>query len=151
MSDALVPILLPLMFLIGAGAFAFGSAFSFGRKRRWLEEGVVVEGEVIGYVERPRSTTGQRREDDNEPEIPMHSPIVAYHSADGVLRRLTASAVQRHGSWTIGQILPVRYARTQPETADLDSIATSNVPGIAMAILSALCLLVGGLVFFAGR
>jgi hypothetical protein len=139
------------LFLIGAGVLAFGSALAFNRRRHWQEEGVTVEGEVVGFVERPRSTTEARREENDEPEVPMHSPIVAYHSADGRMHRLTSSAVQRHGTWTIGQKLPVRYRRSVPGDADLETMAMSNVPGIAMAILAALCLLVASAVFFAGR
>jgi hypothetical protein len=151
MSESLVPVILPLMFLIGAGVFAFGSALAFGRKRRWLEEGVAVEGEVVGFVERPRSTTETTRDEDGEPEAPRHSPIVAYHSADGRMHRLTSSAVQGHGTWTIGQKLPVRYRRSVPGDADLETMATSNVPAVAMAVLAGLCLVVAAVVFLAGR
>ncbi len=149
MADTVLTIILPGMFGLGAAGLAALSAVSFGKTRRWRSEGVTVEGEVVDLVKRdlpPRENLEERDE-----RVQKYSPVLSYRSSDGTSRRATSSAAEPEGAYKVGQKVTVRYLSTEPETADLEKMAVSNVPGIAFAILAFLFGAVALVVFFAAQ
>ena len=149
MGDAVVSLLLPAMFGVGALLMAALAVAAFRKTRRWRTEGVTVEGEVVDFVERelpPRENL-----DELDKRIQKYSPVLSFVAADGKTYRVTTSAAEPPGAYTIGERLPVRYLPSSPEQADLEKMAVSNVPGIAFTILSLIAGTVAVVVFNAAR
>ena len=110
------------------------SVAAFRKTRRWRTEGATVEGEVVDFVKRELSSRDDI--DERDDRVQKYSPVLTYTAADGKTYRITASACEPDGAYTIGQRLPVRYLTTSPREGDLEKMAVSNVPGIAFAILA---------------
>jgi hypothetical protein len=148
-DDVVVSWILPAMFGLGALAMAALAAAAFRKTRRWRTEGATVEGEVVGFVKRelpPRENLDER-----DDRVQKFSPVLSFVAADGNTYRVTASAAEPDGAYTLGQRLPVRYLAASPNEADLERIAVSNVPGVAFAILSVLVGAAAVVVFNATR
>jgi uncharacterized protein YbjT (DUF2867 family) len=114
-------------------AFLFGSVAAFlawatrkaiARRRLWLDDGVLVEGEIVGFKEKPRASTKAGR-------VPV-APVVSYRttgpdsepsrftSADAsipnpyVVVRRTPTGTDFGCSTTWEAIAPERWAHTKP-------------------------------------
>ena len=149
MGDAVVSVVLPAMFGIGALLTAALAVAAFRKTRRWRTEGITVEGEVVDFVERelpPRENLDER-----DDRVQKYSPVLSFASADGKTYRVTASAAEPPGAYSLGERLPVRYLASSPDQADLEKMAVSNVPGIAFTILSLIAGTVAVVVFNAAR
>ena len=148
-NDAAVVLVLSTMFGLGSILMAALAVAAFRKTRRWRAEGVTVEGEVVGIVERELS----RRDhfDERDDRVQKYSPLLSYIAADGNRYQVTASACEPHGAYTLGQRLPVRYLASMPNEGDLETMAVSNVPGIALSILAFLAGAAAVLVFTAAQ
>lgn len=102
----------------GAGLWcARMSVVAWRRRQDWKRGGVVVTGEVIGFEERSDTNASDRR--------PLFAPIVTFRSAEGYAGRFTSSQAVRPNPYTVGQKVAVRYMRSSPADADLDSATGS--------------------------
>ena len=144
----MVSLVLPAMFGLGALAMGALAVAAFRKTRRWRTEGVTVEGEVVGFVERELRMRENLNERDDR--VQKFSPVLSF-AADGKTHRVTASAAEPQGAYELGQRLPVRYLASAPDQADLEKIAVSNVPGIAFTILAIIAGTVAAVVFNAAR
>jgi hypothetical protein len=97
-------------------------------RRAWQEEGVVVDGEIVGFEERADTDVTERRK--------LFAPIVAFRTAEGAPMRFTSSVASRPNPYTIGQTIAVRYKRLTPAVADLDSAATSLMVVIVTGVMA---------------
>ena len=104
------------------------SALAFGARRRWKTEGVVADGEILGFEE--------RRDTDPQDHRPLFAPIVQFRPGGGSPIRFVSSQAQRPNPYTVGQIVPVRYMPLEPAKADLDSAAGSLLVPLATAVMA---------------
>lgn len=104
------------------------SLFAFARLRRWKEEGVVAEGQIVGFEERSDTNPSDRRK--------LFAPIVEFRTAEGAPFRFTSSVANRPNPYTVGQKIAVRYLRLTPAEADLDSASSSLLLPLASAVMA---------------
>jgi hypothetical protein len=149
MSDPVIQYGLPGMFSLAAVGLAVLARSAFGKTRNWREQGVTVEGEVIGFVE--RELPGRESLEARDEREPKFSPVLSFTAVDGIAHRVTASAAEPRGAYTVGQKLLVRYLPDAPDKADLESMAVSNMPGLALSILAVSAGSVALLVFLGMR
>jgi hypothetical protein len=148
-NDVVVSLVLPAMFGLGSLLMAALAVAAFRKTHRWRTEGVTVEGEVVGFMQRELPTRDNI--EDRDDRVQKFSPILSFVAAAGSTHRVTASAAEPHGAYSLGQRLPVRYLASSPDDADLEKMAVSNVPGIALTILALLAAAVAIVVFNASR
>jgi len=97
-------------------------------RRAWQEEGVVVDGEIVGFEEKADTDITERRK--------LFAPIVTFRTAEGAPMRFTSSVSNRPNPYTVGQTIAVRYKRLTPAVADLDSAATSLMAVIVTGVMA---------------
>jgi hypothetical protein len=126
-------------------ALVFGSLAAFlmwatrkaaARRRLWLNDGVLVDGEIVGFKERPRASTRAGR-------IPV-APVVSYRTAgpDSELKRFTSAEASFPNPFALGQRVPVRYMAGDARAAELDSAVRGWTFILAIGTLAAACLVV---------
>ena len=149
MDKVVVSLVLPAMFGLAALVMAALAVAAFRKTQRWREEGITVDGEVVGFLERelPPRENFEERDD----RVPKFSPVLSFVAGDGHSYQVTASAAEPQGAYTLGQRLPVRYLASSPSQADLEKMAVSNVPGIALTVLALLAGTVAVVVFNGAR
>jgi hypothetical protein len=104
------------------------SVIAFLARRRWREEGVVVDGEIVGFEERADTDIRDRR--------PLFAPIVSFKTAEGVPIRFVSARAERPNPYTVGQKVPVRYKRLTPAEADLDAVTSGLFVVVATAVMA---------------
>lgn len=97
-------------------------------RQSWKEEGVVVDGEIVGFEERKDTDIAERR--------PLFAPIVTFQTREGAPMRFTSSVAQRPNPYTVGQKIAVRYKRLTPAVADLDSAAKSLMVVVVTGVMA---------------
>jgi hypothetical protein len=121
----------------GAGAFlAWATRKAMARRRVWLDDGVVVEGEIVGFKEQHRAGTKAGR-------VPV-APIVSYRATgpEAEVRRFTSAEASFPNTFVLAQRVRVRYLPHDPRSAELDAVARGWWPILALGTLSAACLVV---------
>ena len=105
------------------------SLMAFGLRRRWKSEGVLVDGEIVGFEERKDTNLSDRRV--------LYAPIVVFRRREGgePIRFVSARA-ERPNPYTVGQTVPVRYMPLEPAKADLDAAAGSLFVPLATAVMA---------------
>ena len=101
-------------------------------RRAWREEGVVVDGEIVGFEERKDTNPSDRR--------PLFAPIVTFKTMEGAPMRFTSSRAERPNPYTVGQTIAVRYKRLTPTVADLDAATKSVMLIVVPAVLGIVAL-----------
>jgi hypothetical protein len=120
--------------LAAAGAFfAWATGKARQRRRRWLTDGVVIEGEVTNFKE--RSAPGAAG------STTMLAPVVSFRRADGQMGHFTSSEAARVSPYSLGQKVPVRYLASDPRQVELDVVARGYWAILAIGALAAACFL----------
>ncbi len=118
-----------------AGAFlVWATRKAIQHRQLWLDDGLVVDGEVVGFEERyrPGTTTGR---------APV-APTVSFRAqgSDGEIRRFTSRQANWPNPFVLGQQVRVRYLAGDPRTVELDSVARSWWFIVAIGVLALACL-----------
>jgi hypothetical protein len=148
-ENAVVSLVLPVLFGLGSLLMAALAFASFQKKRRWRTEGVTVEGEVVDFLKRDLPV--RENLDERDDRVQKYSPILSFNVVGDKAYRVTASAMEPEGAYSLGQRLPVRYLASSPEMADLEKMTLSNVPTVAFSILSLIAGTAAFLIFTAAR
>ncbi len=100
-----------------AGFYMLRAAAAVWRNnRRWKTEGVVTEGEIVAFKSESFSGDVARKS--------FEMPIVKF-KIDGTTFRFESARGERPNPYTVGQKVAVRYLRSDPNIAELDSVAGS--------------------------
>ena len=128
--------LFALLFGFVAAFLAWATRKAIARRRLWLDDGVLVEGEVVGFKEKPRASTKAGR-------VPF-APIVSYRTTgpDSEPRRFTSTDASIPNPYVVGQRVSVRYRVKDPRSAELDAVARSWRFILAVGTLALACLVV---------
>jgi hypothetical protein len=121
-------ILFALAFAVAGLWLAKMSVLAFRMRQTWRREGVVVDGEIVGFEERADTDITERRK--------LFAPIVTFRTVEGAPMRFTSSVASRPNPYTVGQSVRVRYMRLTPARADLDSAAGSLFVPLATAVMA---------------
>ena len=106
------------------------------RRRLWLDHGVLVEGEIVGFEERrPLRTTSGR--------VPV-APVVSYRTtaSDPEVRRFASTQATFPNPFVLAQRVSVRYMANEPGSAELDAVARGWWAILMVGTLAAVCLVV---------
>jgi hypothetical protein len=118
-----------------AGAFlVWATRKAIQHRRLWLDDGLVVDGEVVGFVERYRIGTTSGR-------TPV-APTVSFRApgSDGEIRRFTSREANYPNPFVLGQQVRVRYLARDPREVELDSVTRSWLFIVAIGVLALACL-----------
>jgi Protein of unknown function (DUF3592) len=126
-----------LLGLFAAGLFLVREGVrAFADRRRWIEDGVLVEGQVVGFEPRPQT--------EGPDEV---APIVSYRDNSGHAEQFTSAREEWPNVHTVGQNVPVRYLASDPKKVELDSVALARtfvvyaVPAVILLACAAMLLL----------
>lgn len=122
-------------FFASVGAFlAWATWKAIQHRRLWLDDGLVVDGEVVGFEERYRVGTTSGR-------APV-APTVSFRAqgSDGEIRRFTSSQASWPNPFVLGQQVRVRYLARDPHTVELDSVTRSWLFIVTIGVLALACL-----------
>lgn len=101
-----------LLFAAAGLAMARLAVLAWRRRLDWKREGVVVEGEIVGFEETSSTDPSDVRK--------LFAPIVEFRIGGGEERRFTSGTALRPNPYHEGQKIAVRYMRSDPSDADLD-------------------------------
>ena len=121
----------------GVAAFlGWATRKAMARRRLWLDDGVVVDGEIVGFKEQPRIGTVAGR-------APV-APIVSYRTTglDPEVRRFTSASATFPNPFVLAQRVSVRYLANDPGSAELDAAVRSWWPILVLGTLAAACAVV---------
>jgi hypothetical protein len=102
------------------------------RRRRWLLDGVVVDGEVVDLKKRSRAASRAGRS-------PL-APVIEYRSPLGEVRRFTSREAAVPSPFVVGQRVRVRYIAGDPGEAELGAVVEGWTFFAATATLALACL-----------
>jgi len=108
------------------------SILAIQRRSEWIRDGLVVEGEIVGFEERADTDPSERR--------PLYAPVVSFERAGGQTSRFTSSRAVRPNPYSVGQKIPVRYLKSRPLEADLDSVTGSLLAIVVLLTFTIVCL-----------
>ncbi len=121
-------VLFGLLFAAAGLWMARLSLLAIARRREWKRDGVVVEGRVTGFEQRADLDPSDLR--------PLFAPIVSFIRSDGESGHFTASTATRPNPYVVGQKVAVRYLRSSPLEADLDSATAGSLAIFALVTLA---------------
>ena len=131
----LARLLFALFFGAAAAFLMWATRQAITRRGLWMTNGVVVNGEVVGFKEEPRAATRAGR-------VPV-APIIAYRTGAGVEpRRFTSAEAHFPNPFVLGQQVRVRYMTDEGRPAELDEVARSWRFILAVGALATACLIV---------
>ena len=113
------------------------------RRREWLRDGVVVEGEVVAIKERKSTSAKTPR--------PTFASVVSFRGDDGAPRRFTSSEWERPSRYEAGQRVMVRYLRDDAKAVDIDGVTRAVWPLLSLLLLATICVTVSILPFVLNR
>jgi hypothetical protein len=125
-----------MLVFASAGVFlSWATKKAMARRRAWLVDGVVVEGEVVGFKEYPRARRSSGR-------IPV-APVVTFREAGGggETRRFTSAEASWPNPFVVGQPVRVRYRPGDPRSVELEDVVRSWRLILAVGTLALACLL----------
>ena len=108
------------------------------RMHDWKARAVQAEGTIVGFVE---ETTGQRA------GHPLFAPIVTFMAANGESIEFTSARSERPNPYTVGQRVAVRYLPEDPNSADLESVASGWMSLVVVLVMAAVALAIATLPF----
>ena len=77
------------------------------------------------------------------PPQPTYAPVVAFSSSDGEKHRFTAGWYATDPAYAVGDTVPVRYRRDDPQRAFIDSFAETWLLPLIFAAIGITFLLIG--------
>jgi hypothetical protein len=108
------------------------------RMRDWKARAVRAEGTIVGFEE---ETSGQRA------GHPLFAPLVTFTAANGESIQFKSARSERPNPYTVGQRVAVRYLPEDPNSADLESVASGWLSLTVVIIMAAVALTIATLPF----
>jgi len=109
------------------------------RMRDWKRRAVRAEGTIVGFEEERFS--GDRA------GHPLFAPLVTFTTANGQPIEFKSSRSERPNPYTIGQRVAVRYLPEDPDSADLESVASGWMTLTIVLIMTVVAFTVASLPF----
>ena len=109
------------------------------RQRDWKLRAVRGEGTIVGFEE--ESPTGERA------GHPLFAPLVTFTAASGQSIQFKSSRSERPNPYTVGQQIAVRYLPEDPNSADLESVASGWMPLVVVLVMAVVALTIATLPF----
>lgn len=109
------------------------------KRRAMLEGSVVVEGEVLEWVEKHDGDDGV-----------TYAPRVRYKAATGQVHEFESAVAWGAPPWRVGGKVPVRHRPLPPHDPVIDSFMALWGPAVACAGVGAFLLLLAGIAALAG-
>jgi Protein of unknown function (DUF3592) len=128
--------LFALLFGAIAAFLGWATRKAVARRRLWLDNGVLVDGEIVGFEERRRIGTKSDR-------IPV-APVVSYRTtgSNADVRRFTSAEATYPNPFVLAQRVSVRYMANDPGSAELDAVVRGWWSILVVGTLAAVCLIV---------
>ena len=128
LTNVILRILFGLAFAAAGLWCARMAVMAWNRRSAWRREGVVVDGEIVGFEEVASNDPKDRR--------PTFAPVVTFQTAEGHPGRFTSARSNRPNPYTVGQPVAVRYKALLPSEAELDSVTGSLFVFFALATMA---------------
>jgi hypothetical protein len=129
-------LLFALVFGCIAAFLGWATRKAVARRRLWLDHGVLVDGEIVGFEEQRRLRTTAGR-------VPV-APVVSYRTtaSDPEVRRFTSTEATFPNPFVLAQKVSVRYMANEAGSAELDTVARGWWAILMVGPLAAVCLVV---------
>jgi hypothetical protein len=109
------------------------------RMRDWNARAIRAEGTIVGFEE--ESPTGQRA------GHPLFAPLVTFTATSGESIQFKSSRSERPNPYSVGQRVAVRYLPEDPNSADLESVASGWMSLVVVLVMAAVTLTIATLPF----
>ena len=104
------------------------------RRRLWLDQGILVDGEIVDFEEQYRIGTKSGR-------VPV-APVVSYRTtgSGSEVKRFTSAEATFPNPFVLAQRVSVRYMANDPRLAELDAVVRGWWSIVVVGALAAVCL-----------